>query len=242
MLPPANPVQYSTAMYQLTLDVRPQVEPSLANYVVGPNTALLEALRAQIEARDGSWLYLWGAPGTGRSHLLQAACLKARANGRPSACLPAEQGAALLCEQAALLAMDDVDRLDAEGQAMLFRALIQAREARASLILAGNAPPQALKLREDLRTRIGQALVFEIQPLDDAAKGMLLIEHASARGMALEAELVEYLLRHGHREQGWLMNTLDALDEASLSQARPVTLPLLREILQDRNEPELPFF
>ena len=228
-------------MYQLTLDIRPRLQPSLADYVIGPNAALIAALRGQIEARDGSWLYLWGEAGTGKTHLLEAACLESQARGRPSHYLGAEQGSALLCEPASFLALDDVERLDSDGQAALFRAFVQAHETQSSLILAGRLPPRALALREDVRTRIGQALIFEIQPLDDAAKGMLLIQNAAARGMRLEAELVEYLLRHGSREQAWLLNVLDALDEISLSQARPVTLPLLREILQDHDEPELPF-
>lgn len=228
-------------MRQLTLDVRPAVPMTLENFVVGTNTELLASLRRQLAAHDGSWLYLWGAPGSGRSHLLQAAILESRSHGRAASYLAADQGAVLQMEQGLLAAVDDVDKLDADGQAALFRALIQAGAARGSLILAGNAPPQHLALREDVRTRIGQALIFEIQPLDDAALGALLIQHALARGMALDAEIVEYLLRHGRRDAGWLMSVLDALDETSLSEARPLTLPLLREILRENDEPELPF-
>lgn len=227
-------------MHQLTLDVRPDVPPTLDNFVASDDE-LISALRRQITLHDGSWLYLWGAVGCGRSHLLQAAVAASQAGGRPAAYLPAQNGAQLQMENDLLVALDDVDQLDAEGQAALFRALIQAREARGSLILAGNAPPQQLLLREDVRTRIGQALIFEIQPLGDTALGVLLIQHAAARGMLLDADIVEYLLRHGRRDQHWLMQVLDALDEASLSQARPVTLPLLREILHGDCEPELPF-
>ena len=229
-----HPLSFPTQ--QLTLDVRPQVPATLESFVVGANGELLAALRRQLAATDGSWLYLWGAPGAGRSHLLQAAVLESRAHGRPASYLPAEQGGALLVEQDQLIALDDVERLDAEGQAALFRALIQAREARGSLILAGNAPPQRLALREDVRTRIGQALVFEIQPLTDDALGALLMQHALSRGFLLPADVIEYLLRHGRRDAPWLMGVLDALDTASLAQSRPVTLPLLRETLCVREE------
>lgn len=225
-------------MQQLTLDVRPQLAASLDDFVVGANLPLLAALRQQCAAADGSWLYLWGASGSGRSHLLQAAASEAR---RPARYLTAAATAQLQIEADELIAVDDVHLLDADAQAALFRALIQAREARGSLILAGNAPPQQLQLREDVRTRIGQALIFELQPLDDTAKGTLLMQHAMARGISLDADIVEYLLRHGRRETRWLMEVLDALDEASLTQARPVTLPLLREVLREDCEPELPF-
>lgn len=225
-------------MQQLTLDVRPQLAASLDDFVAGANLPLLAALRQQCCAQDGSWLYLWGAPGSGRSHLLRAAVREAH---RPACYLAADGAAQLQIEADQLVAVDDVQQLDAEGQAALFRALIQAREARGSLILAGSVPPQHLQLREDVRTRIGQALIFEIQPLDDTAKGTLLMQHAMARGISLDADIVEYLLRHGRRETRWLMEVLDALDDASLTQARPVTLPLLREVLREDCEPELPF-
>ncbi|KAF7599256.1 MAG: DnaA regulatory inactivator Hda [Candidatus Dactylopiibacterium carminicum] len=225
-------------MQQLTLDVRPRLEPTLDGFVTGDNQALLAALRQQAGAQDGSWLYLWGAPASGRSHLLQATVREAC---RPARYLSADRAGELQITAGALVAVDDVEQLDEAGQAALFRALIQAREAQGSLILAGNAPPQHLRIREDVRTRIGQALIFEVQPLDDTAKGLLLMQHAAARGFMLEADIVEYLLRHGRRDARWLMAVLDALDEASLTQARPVTLPLLREILREDCEPELPF-
>ncbi|NSL57035.1 DnaA regulatory inactivator Hda [Uliginosibacterium aquaticum] len=235
----ALPSPYPT--HQLTLDVRPRVPATLENFVAGDNEALLLALRRQLGARDGSWFYLWGAAGSGRSHLLQAAVAESAAAGRPACYLDATQGDTLQMEDGLLAALDDVDQLDADGQAALFRALIQAREAQGSLILAGKLPPQHLALREDVRTRIGQALIFEIQPLDDDAKGALLMQHAMARGMLLPADVIEYLLRHGRRDTHWLMEVLDALDDASLSQSRPLTLPLLREVLREDCEPELPF-
>lgn len=228
-------------MQQLTLDVRPQIAVTLENFVAGDNEALLAALQQQIAASDGSWLYIWGEAGSGRSHLLQAAVTAARQTGRPACYLRASEGSGLEMAPGLLAALDDLDQLDEDAQAALFRALIQARDAQGTLILAGNAPPRQLKLREDVRTRIGQAMIFEIQPLDDDAKGALLIQHAMARGITLDADIVEYLLRHGRRDARWLMAVLDALDDASLTQSRPVTFPLLREVLREDCEPELPF-
>jgi DnaA family protein len=213
----------------------------LDNFVVGKNAALLATLHQHLKAHDGSWLYLWGEPGHGRTHLLQAAVAAAHASGRPTEYIAADQGERLQMQPGLLAALDDVDCLDAAAQAALCRALIQVRDAQGALILAGNAPPQHLALREDVRTRIGQALIFEVQPLEDADKRTLLLQQARARGLLMEADIVEYLLRHGRRDMLWLMSVLDALDEASLSLGRPITLPLLQEVLQLDNEPELPF-
>lgn len=228
-------------MRQLTLDVRPEIPCTLDNFVPGTNAGLLAALRGQVQARDGSWLYLWGRHGHGRSHLLRGAVAEALARGRAARYLSATECGDLQIGEGELIALDDVDQLDGAGQAALFRALIQAHDAHATLILAGSRPPLKLKMREDVRTRIGQALTFEIQPLDDAGKNQLLTQQAAARGITLDTEIIEYLLRHSRRDTGWLMSVLDGLDEASLTLARPVTLPLLREMLQPDDEPELPF-
>ena len=97
---------------------------------------------------------------------------------------------------------------------------------------SGAAPPRGLALRDDLRTRIGQCLVFEVQPLDDAARAAILVSLAERRGLRLADEVVDFLLRHGRRELSSLLAVLDALDAASLERKRPVTLPLLREMMQ----------
>lgn len=228
-------------MRQLTLEIRPEIPCTLDNFIPGRNGGLLEALRGQAKARDGSWLYLWGASGTGRTHLLRGAAEAARAQKRPGCYLEAGHTGDFHVPDGGLLAIDDVHRLQEAEQAALFRALIQAPEAQATLILAGDRAPRHLKLREDVRTRIGQALSFEIQPLEDPDKIILLRRQAEARGIVLDAEIVDYLMRHSRRDTGWLMSVLDGLDEASLTLGRPITLPLLRELLQQDDEPELPF-
>jgi DnaA family protein len=110
--------------------------------------------------------------------------------------------------------------------------LIHAREQEQAILIAGNVPPTALSFRADTASRIAQGLVFEIRPLSDEQKRETLMQHAAGRGMQLAPGIVNYLLRRSRRDLPWLMAVLDALDEASLSLGRPVTLPLLREILR----------
>ena len=62
-------------MYQLPLDLHRIEAPSLENFVVGRNGEVLAQLRLLREgaALSGAALiYLWGEPGCGKSHLLQA--------------------------------------------------------------------------------------------------------------------------------------------------------------------------
>jgi DnaA family protein len=131
-----------------------------------------------------------------------------------------------------LLAVDDVEALGPEAQIALFRAFNGARSQRMTLITSGCAAPLHLHLREDLRTRIGQSLIFEVKSLTDEDRLAILDAQAASRGLRLEPEIVQYLLRHGRRDLSSLLRTLDALDAASLERKRAITLPLLREILQ----------
>ena len=226
-------------MKQLTLDLSPDAPPTLDNFIAGRNAELLSALAVQAIADSTlaplpvPHLYLWGAPGSGRSHLLHATLERAMAGGRAVHYLnAADVGASLPETPDALLAIDNVERLGAEAQIALFNAFNRARLLHQALLLSGPVPPRALQLREDLRTRIGQCLIYEVRPLDDAARARVLATLAERRGLRLADEVTEFLLRHGDRDLSSLRKVLDALEAGSLERKRPITLPLLRELMQ----------
>jgi DnaA family protein len=100
-----------------------------------------------------------------------------------------------------------------------------------AMLLSGPAPPAQLALREDLRSRVSSALVFEVKPLSDEDKARTLERHAAARGFELAGEVIDYLLNRGQRDLPSLLAVLDALDRASLEKKRHVTIPLLRKVL-----------
>ncbi|HEY6898278.1 MAG TPA: DnaA regulatory inactivator Hda [Rhodocyclaceae bacterium] len=220
---------------QLLLDIHTSQIPTLDNFVPGGNLELLDHLDALADRKDFAALYLWGPAGCGRSHLLQATARNA-AGRRPVTLLNGSQvGSELNAKPGELLIVDDVDRLSAEAQIALFRSFNAARLAGLALLLAGPAPALELALREDLRTRIGQCLIYQVKPLDEEEKAAALARHAAARNMQLDPALIQYLLRHGRRDLPSLLAAVDALDLASLEQKRPATLPLLREVLQSRD-------
>jgi DnaA family protein len=215
---------------QLILDVRPDFTPTLANFVPGDNAPLVAALREQLTRQDGSLLYIWGPTGSGRSHLLHAAIATAH-DQRPARFVSTGDDMASPGEHG-LLCVDDLGAQSETSLAELFRIMINARERQQSLIVAGSEPPARLLMRDDVSSRIAQGLIFEMRPLTDEQKIETLMQHASSRGMRFTREMVGYLLRRSRRDLPWLMAVLDALDEASLSLGRPITLPLLREILR----------
>lgn len=225
-------------MKQLVLDLDADAPPSLDNFVVGANAELLAHLRhlAGDESANATLhphLYLWGSGGSGRSHLLQASVAAAQANGRLARLIHAsEVGAELPLLDAGLLAIDDVDALDPQAQIALFNAFNRSRSCGQRLLLAGNRAPLALELREDLRTRIGQCLIYQLQALDDQTRAAILSTLAQRRGLPLANEVLDYLMCHGERELPRLLAVFEALDAAALERKRPITLPLLRELIQ----------
>lgn len=228
-------------MTQLLLDLRPNQPPSLDNFIVGENDELLSRLRMLAEPGCFDALYLWGGQGCGKSHLLSAtAALVMRK--RPvlllAGCRPAS--ADFQAPPGGLLIVDDVDNLDAAAQIALFRIFNTARLIGLGLLLAGGKPPVKLKLREDLRTRIGQTLIYEVKTLNDEQKAAALRRHALERGLKVDDGLVRYLLSHGRRDLPSLMAVLDHLDRATLERQRPATLPLLKEALQLQLVPDAP--
>jgi DnaA family protein len=217
---------------QMLLDLKPEQPPTLDNFVVGTNAELLQRLCSLGDARSFEAIYVWGAPGCGKSHLLAATAASTHGRRAVMFLRGSEAGAELTPAPGTLLVIDDVQALSDEAQVALFRAFNAARFLGLAVLLAGGEPPLRLALREDLRTRIGQTLIYEIHSLSDDEKAAALRRHAIERGMLMDPGVVHYLLRPGRRDLPSLMAMLNSLDRASLEQKRPPTLPLLRELMQ----------
>jgi len=221
----------NTAPHQFALDLLQPPEPTLDNFVPGPNGAALAALRAALEGSGPQFLHLWGAPGSGRSHLLQAVAREAGTVLAPSA--PATPAVPGFAPGQRVYVVDDVHQLDAAGQAALFVLQNQVREQPGTvLVTAADLPPARLALREDVRTRLGWGLVFALRPITEAEQSAALVAHARARGVRMDEDLVPYMLSRLPRDMRTLVSVLDALDAYALERQRALTVPLLRQWLQ----------
>ncbi|NOT16757.1 MAG: DnaA regulatory inactivator Hda [Sulfuriferula sp.] len=219
-------------MQQLILDIIDPPAASFENFVTAANAELIAALHALISQADPTpQLYLWGTTGSGKTHLLQACVKLAQATGMSAAYFNAVDFTDADTENLALIAVDNVEQLDAESQIKLFNLINQVREGQGRLISAGMVAPMQLPLRVDVTTRLGWDLIYQIQPLSDADKLRVLTHHAEDRGLSLQAHVTEYLIHHWRRDLPSLMAALDSLDRYSLQTQRAITVPLLKEIL-----------
>jgi DnaA-homolog protein len=219
---------------QLAFDFSVGAAPHLDNFVVGRNAELMQRLRHLPRVRnDERSIYLWGACGSGRTHLLRGAVAALLATGARAAyvaCTSDTEFSETL-HKLDLVAVDDVQQLGAAAQIALFNLYNALRANGAVLIAAGNAAPMHLTLRADVVTRLAWGLVYEVHGLSDGEKAAALAGHASVRGFALQDDVSSYLLTHARRDMPGLVALLDALDRYSLESQRPVTVPLLRELL-----------
>ena len=215
------------SMKQLLLDLAPPARPGFDNFVVGSNRELVQALRDIAAGRlPDRVVYIWGEHGAGKGHLIEATlcaaqipCALARGDSIP-----------LAAPEGSFVALDDVQHLEESQQIQLFNLINILHNA--TLLASGSCAPRDLPLRRDLATRLGSGLVYQVQPLGDDEKRAALAAHAQARGFALNADIVNYLLRHTRRDMPSLIAILDALDRYSLETGRIVTLPLLKDALQ----------
>jgi DnaA family protein len=213
----------------MLLGIAPEWQPDLENFVVGRNQELLSALRHALTSASGErGLYVWGETGSGKSHLLQAAVDRARRSGQT-----AVFARGVVPEIAQVVAVDDVEALDEAAQIELFALYNRLRESGGMLLVSGQAAPAHLQLRDDLRTRLGWGLVYQVHALNDDEKAQALLRHSQARGFELPNEVTQYLLRHGRRDLPYLLEVLDELDAHCLRlKKRAATVPLLKEVMR----------
>lgn len=231
--------------HQLTFNLRLKDASSFSNFLAGPNREVLEQLRIAVvtaatqSSATGTMLYLWGPEGSGKSHLLQAACRLAQELGLALVYVPLadvmQLSPSLLedVEAASLVCLDDVERTAChpEWEAALFTLAERMRSAAGVLVIGARAPPDRLGLRlPDLVSRLAWGTTYAMQPLSDAEKLEAVRLRAHHRGFEMPEEVARYILNRYPRDLHTLFELLDRIDQASLAEQRRVTIPFLREL------------
>ncbi|MCL6264226.1 MULTISPECIES: DnaA regulatory inactivator Hda [Craterilacuibacter] len=224
-------------MDQLVLDLTPTPLPGFDNFLAKRNREIISALTDTAGER---FIYLWGEPGCGKTHLLQAWIAHAERTGRASIYLDGKaEHLPDFAREASFIAVDHVDDLAPDDQITLFSIYNSLKESgEGRLLMAGRLPPMRLPVRDDLRTRLGWGLVFQVKALSDQDKLAALKQHAAERQLSIPDDVFRYLLTHWRRDLGSLLGVLDTLDRYSLALQRPITVPLVKTLLQTtRSEP-----
>ncbi len=243
----------SEAPRQFALDISKTPEPKLSNFISpkSGNSAIsiIDVLNKISTSwsdhtkvsKDDSWLYCWGATGSGKTHLLKAMHLIAVEQAISSIYLAASDHKAWesieknINQLPNVILIDDAQSLNTEQQAILFRIQIETKDKPYLLFITGNQSISGLEIRDDVKSRLSWGLNFELNVLSDAQKIIAINQVAQERGINLSADVAPWLLANFHRDLPSLLSLIEALDHFSLEKKRAVTLPLLREFLQSNN-------
>ncbi|MES2483626.1 MAG: DnaA regulatory inactivator Hda [Pseudomonadota bacterium] len=223
-------------MKQIALDIGLARGPTLASFCAGPNEAALAHLRlwAGSPTRSPVPTYLWGEGGSGKTHLLKAVAEVLREQGASVGWLDAGLAEPpAFDERWAAVLMDEVHLYTAVQQHAAFSWFVQAQTLQRGVLAAGELPAADLKLREDLRTRLGWGHVFHLQVLSEPERRAVLRQAADARGLFLADDVMDYMLRRFSRDLGSLIQLLEHLDAYALQAKRAITIPLIRSMLEN---------
>lgn len=179
-------------------------------------------------------LVLHGPPGSGKTHLAAVWREKAKAF---TVSAPAD-----LAQYPALLIDDAAQRFigDRAAEEALFHAYNRQKADGGHILLTAAEPPAAWNfVLPDLKSRVLASPAVALQPPDDALMSVVLAKLFSDRQVLVPPEVVAFLLPRMERSFAAAQALAAAIDRKALAEKRPVTVPLVREMLQGKTG-ELP--
>lgn len=227
-------------MRQLPLTMRWPAQQRFETYVAGENLAAVATLRDAAHT-GANWIFLSGAAGSGKTHLLIAACAQASEQERSAQYLSLKRetmgGDSIRALGGSdVLALDDVDAIAGRSDAehALFDLYNRCKTEKSTLLFSADAAPAQIGFQlPDLVSRLSASTQLILKPLDDDDRRVALRERAQARGIVLEEPVIDWLFAHTARDLGSLTAVLDRLDRESLAAKRRITVPFLRAMLAD---------
>ncbi len=228
---------------QIPLQLIPRRERRFEDFVVGSNTAIVEAIK-QMPDEPGSNVFLYGEEGYGKTHLLTAVCQEVRERqGRAFYLalkrLPSNAIESLLgLEKLDLVCVDDLHIIAGNKvwEEALFHFFNRVREVNGRLLVSSQKRLSCLNLcLPDLASRLGWGLRLQLLPLEDHDKLVVIDQYSKGMGFSLSEEVQAYLLKHHDRNVAALIETVERLHQVSLTNKRRITIPLARQVLQSIN-------
>jgi len=232
-------------MKQIPLGVRIPDRAVFETFLPARNLQAIEYAARMAEGDARGWMWICGAAGVGKTHLLQAIC--ARASG--SRGTTARSGYVPMMELSSLgpdilegltslecVCLDDIDSVigKLEWEKALFGLLRETQERDSALVVAARSPPGLLTWAlPDLGSRFTAAAIFQLRELDEGEQRDALQLRARIRGFELPDETARWLQRRFPRDMRTLYELLDTLDEAALVAQRRLTVPFIRSVLKE---------
>ena len=197
-------------MDQLLLNIHPPSIKSIENFVIGDNFEAISVIKKFITDKNLQFFYLWGVLGSGKSHLSS------------------------VVKKNNILVIEDIESMSDIEQIQAFSIFNNCKENGKKLFITGSNSPNNMGLRSDLASRLSWGIVYQIKALSDNEKKLALLNHSKQKGMSSNVKVIEYCMKNLKRDLHYLIATLDALDNWSLKTKKPITIPLLKKLLETK--------
>ena len=220
-------------MNQLGLPISLDSKMLLDNFL--GNKQLLDFIEKLYVDKTSAEIYIYGAQGLGKTHLLQGAALRVL-SGQQTAmyfdCYNSLPGHVLeSIEQLSWISIDNINAINDNQQDLFFDLYNRAKQAKVSMLISGPDLPSKLDVMKDLKTRLGLATIFQLEELDDKLTMSVLNNQMSDRNLSIDSKVYEYLFKHYSRDVKVLLTAIDDLDKASLQVKQSITIPFVKKIL-----------
>tara|TARA_B110000046_G_C12828254_1_gene328352 strand:- start:108 stop:704 length:597 start_codon:yes stop_codon:yes gene_type:complete len=197
-------------MDQLLLNIHPPSIKSIENFVIGDNFEAISVIKKFTTDKNLQFFYLWGVQGSGKSHLSS------------------------VVKNNNILVIEDIESMSDIEQIQAFSIFNNCKENGKKLFITGSNSPNNMGLRSDLASRLSWGIVYQIKALTDNEKKLALLNHSKQKGMSSNLKVIEYCMKNLKRDLHYLIATLDALDNWSLKTKKPMTIPLLKKLLETK--------
>ena len=230
----------STSFPQIPFEFSSFKKRDFASFVEGENQPLIYSLNTIIEKEKRDSLYIWGPTGTGKTHLLQAACKKANEINCHVTYIPLKQYKDFSPEmlddlgELDLVCVDDLEYISGsiEWQQRLTLLFNEIRDNHNSIIISSAVSPKNINIElNDLKSRLVWGQAYKIRSPNDKLKIEILRKKAAERSFQLGNDVAEFLIRRSNRDLNSLIEILAEIDRSSLAEKRKVTIPFIKKLI-----------
>ena len=220
-------------MNQLGLPISLDSKMLLDNFL--GNKHLLEFITQLYVDKTSAEIYVYGTSGLGKTHLLQGAVSRVLSNKQSAMYIDCHNSLpghiVESIEELKWISIDNIDAVNDNEHSLFFDLYNRAKQARVSMLISGSGLPSELDIMKDLKTRLGLAAIFQLQPLDDELTMSVLNNQMVDRNLNIDSKVYEYLFKYYSRDAKVLLTAIDDLDKASLQAKQSITIPFVKKTL-----------
>jgi len=221
-------------MNQLGLPISLNTSMLLESFVA--NKELLRLINQLFLNEKSSEVYIYGASGQGKTHVLQGAVLKALEIDKNAVYIDCNESFPEhildFVDQIDLISFDNIHLISSESQEVFFDLYNRARQAQIFILVSGNTLPSDLEVMKDLKTRLSLAVVYKLEELSDELTMSVIDSQMSQRNLSVNSNVYEYLFKSYSRDLKLLLSTMNDLDKASLQAKKPISIPFVKNFLE----------